>query len=64
VLAALNNAILALADRLQIVNLAAQRRIFAARPDEALRLLLQPNMTFEKPWPIATFIASSWQFAT
>ena len=42
VLAALNNAILALADRLQIVNLAAQRRIFAARPDEALRLLLQP----------------------
>ena len=42
VLAALNNAILALADRLQIADLAAQRRIFAAHPDEALRLLLQP----------------------
>jgi predicted transposase YbfD/YdcC len=42
VLAALNNAILALADRLQIANLVAQRRIFAARPDDALKLLLHP----------------------
>lgn len=42
VLAALNNAILALSDRLHINNLAAQRRIFAARPDDALKLLLHP----------------------
>ena len=42
VLAALNNTILALIDRLGVKNLAAQRRIFAARPDEALKLLLQP----------------------
>ncbi len=42
VLAALNNAILALTDRLHIPNLAAQRRIFAARPQDALTLLLHP----------------------
>ena len=42
VLATLNNAILALVDRLGVPNLAAQRRIFAARPDEAIKLLLQP----------------------
>ena len=42
VLAALNNTILALIDRLGVKNLAAQRRIFAARPDEVLKLLLQP----------------------
>jgi predicted transposase YbfD/YdcC len=42
VLAALNNAILALANRLRIANLAAQRRIFADRPHDAFGLLLQP----------------------
>ena len=42
VLAALNNAILALADRLHITDLATQRRIFAAHPGDALMLLLHP----------------------
>lgn len=42
VLAALNNAILALVDWLGVTNLAAQRRTFAAHPDTALALLLQP----------------------
>jgi len=42
VLASLNNAILAIADRLGVTNLAAQRRTFSARPDDALKLLLQP----------------------
>ncbi|KKK50457.1 hypothetical protein LCGC14_3124830, partial [marine sediment metagenome] len=42
VLATLNNTILALVDRLGVPNLAAQQRIFAARPDEALNLILHP----------------------
>ena len=42
VLATLNNAFLALADRLRVTNLAAQRRTFDAHPDDALKLLLQP----------------------
>jgi hypothetical protein len=42
VLATLNNTIFALIDRLGVNNLAAQRRIFAARPDEAIKLLLHP----------------------
>lgn len=42
VLATLNNAILALADKIGVTNLAAQQRIFAAFPDRALSLLLQP----------------------
>ena len=41
-LATLNNVILALVDRLGVSNLAAQVRIFAAHPEAALRLLLQP----------------------
>lgn len=42
VLAVLNNAVLALMDRLGVNNMAAQMRTFAARPAEALALLLQP----------------------
>lgn len=42
VLATLNNAILALADKTGVTNLAAQQRIFAACPDKALSLLLHP----------------------
>lgn len=42
VLAALNNAILALADACHVRNLAAQMRIFAAHPEQALALLLAP----------------------
>lgn len=42
VLATLNNTILALADRLAVPNLAAQLRIFQARPQEALNLILHP----------------------
>lgn len=40
VLAALNNAVLALADALHISNLAAQMRVFNAHPERALALLL------------------------
>ena len=40
VLAALNNAVLALADALQVSNLAAQMRTFDAHPEQALALLL------------------------
>jgi predicted transposase YbfD/YdcC len=42
VLASLNNVILALVDRLAVSNLAAQQRIFDARPIEALDLILHP----------------------
>jgi predicted transposase YbfD/YdcC len=42
VLATLNNVILALVDRLGVTNLAAQQRIFDARPIEALNLILLP----------------------
>jgi predicted transposase YbfD/YdcC len=42
VLATLNNVILALVDRLSVSNLAAQPRIFDARPIEALDLILHP----------------------
>jgi predicted transposase YbfD/YdcC len=42
VLATLNNVILALVDRLGVSNLAAQQRIFDARPIEALDLILHP----------------------
>ena len=42
VLATLNNVILALADRIGVTNLAAQQRIFDARPNEALNLILHP----------------------
>lgn len=42
VLATLNNVILALVDRLGVSNLAAQQRIFDARPVEALDLILHP----------------------
>jgi predicted transposase YbfD/YdcC len=42
ILATLNNVILALVDRLGISNLAAQQRIFDARPIEALDLILHP----------------------
>lgn len=42
VLATLNNAILALVDRLPISNLAAQQRIFDAQPQRALDLILHP----------------------
>lgn len=40
VLAALNNAVLALADALYVSNLAAQMRVFDAHPEQALALLL------------------------
>ena len=40
VLAALNNAVLALANALHISNLAAQMRVFNAHPERALALLL------------------------
>jgi predicted transposase YbfD/YdcC len=40
VLAALNNAVLGLMDFLRVTNVAAQMRIFDARPLEAVRLLL------------------------
>jgi len=43
VLAALNNAVLALADSLKVSNLAALLRTFNAHPDQALALLLGPN---------------------
>jgi hypothetical protein len=43
VLAALNNAVLALADLLKISNLAALLRTLHAHPDQALALLLGPN---------------------
>ena len=43
VLAALNNAVLALADALHVSNLAAQMRTFDAHPERALALLLGPN---------------------
>jgi predicted transposase YbfD/YdcC len=42
VLATLNSVILALVDRLGVSNLAAQQRIFDARPSEALHLILHP----------------------
>ena len=42
VLAALNNTILALMDHLGVSNMAAQIREFAAHPDQALALILQP----------------------
>lgn len=42
VLAMLNNLILALVDRLGVSNLAAQQRIFDARPEHALDLILHP----------------------
>jgi hypothetical protein len=42
VLAMLNNVILALVDRLGVANLAAQQRIFDARPAQALDLILLP----------------------
>jgi predicted transposase YbfD/YdcC len=42
VLATLNTIILALVDRLGVSNLAAQQRIFDARPIEALDLILHP----------------------
>lgn len=42
VLATLNNLILALVDRLGVANLAAQQRIFDARPELALDLILHP----------------------
>jgi predicted transposase YbfD/YdcC len=42
VLATFNNVILALVDRLGVSNLAAQQRIFDARPDQALHLILHP----------------------
>ena len=40
VLAALNNAVLALMDWLKVSNVPAQMRVFAAHPHAALRLLL------------------------
>lgn len=43
VLAALNNAVLALADSLKVANLAALLRTFNAHPDQALTLLLGHN---------------------
>lgn len=43
VLAALNNAVLALADSLKVSNLAALLRTFNAHPGQALALLLAPN---------------------
>ena len=43
VLAALNNAVLALADALHISNLAAQMRFFDAHPEQALAVLLGPD---------------------
>jgi len=43
VLAALNNAVLALADALHISNLAAQMRSFDAHPERALALLLRSD---------------------
>ncbi len=43
VLAALDNAVLSLADALHISNLAAQMRTFAAHPEQALALLLASN---------------------
>lgn len=42
VVASLNNAVLALMDRLNVTNMAAQMRIFAARPRDALHLLIAP----------------------
>jgi predicted transposase YbfD/YdcC len=42
VLATLNNLILTLADRIHVSNLAEQRRIFDARPEDALNLILYP----------------------
>lgn len=41
-LAALNNAVLALMDYLDVHNVAAQLRVFAAQPHVALKLLLAP----------------------
>jgi len=41
VLAALNNAVLALMDWLGVRNVPAQMRIFDAHPHEALRILLR-----------------------
>jgi predicted transposase YbfD/YdcC len=43
VLAALNNAVLALADALHISNLAARMRFFDAHPEHALAVLLGPD---------------------
>jgi predicted transposase YbfD/YdcC len=43
VLAALNNAVLALADALHFSNLAAQMRFFDAHPEQALAVLLGPD---------------------
>ena len=43
VLAALNNTVLALADSLQVSNLAALLRTFNAHPEQALALLLGPD---------------------
>lgn len=43
VLAALNNAVLAFMDALGVGNVAAQMRIFDARPLDAVRLLLGAN---------------------
>ena len=42
-LAALNNAVLALADALHLSNLAAQMRFFNAHPEQALAVLLGPD---------------------
>jgi predicted transposase YbfD/YdcC len=42
VLATLNSAILALVDRLDLPNLAAQQRVFDAHPQDALNLILHP----------------------
>jgi predicted transposase YbfD/YdcC len=42
VLASLNNTVLAIMDQLGVSNMAAQLRAFAARPADALKLLLHP----------------------